>query len=162
MERTTIGHGGDGEDDGPDPVAEELQISAASVSYDRCRMDVQSADDWVLLTVIHAGRGKPAGLEALVSVGDYINHAIFNYEELRGGLHRLLRHGLVRQTAAGWAASPAAVRAAQVPGRGFQKQYTALGALMAAAPVLPSAPRLKGLTPKRFEAAVQAYLKDMP
>ncbi|HZE96920.1 MAG TPA: hypothetical protein VE981_07830 [Planctomycetota bacterium] len=115
------------------------------------------ADDWVLLAVLHAGGGKAAGLEAILSAGDWINHAIFNYGEVRGGLARLLRAGLVRQTAAGWTPSPAAVRAIRV--RGFKKQFDALSALMSASVADPRAPRLRGVTSKIFDASVQAYLK---
>jgi hypothetical protein len=122
----------------------------------------ERSDDWVLLAVIHAGRGTSADLAAILAAGDWINHAIFNYGELRGGLARLMRAGLIRQTARGWTAVAAANRAVQVRGRGFGKQYEAVGTLMAAARNRPSAPRLTGMTPKRFEAAVQAYLKGPP
>jgi hypothetical protein len=117
------------------------------------------ADDWVLLSVVHAGRGGPADLRWIIACGDWINHAIFNYEEVRGGLSRLLRGGLVRQSSKGWAASRAAARAASVRGRGFSKQFDALNALMDKTKPRAKSPRLKGVTPKTFEAAVQAYLK---
>jgi hypothetical protein len=126
------------------------------------KVEFHGGDDWVLLAVIHGGRGAPAGLPAILAAGDWINHAIFNYGELRGGLARLLRAGLIRQTARGWTAVTTANRAAQVRGRGFGKQYEAVGKLMAAARNRPSAPRLKGMTPKRFKAAVQAYLEGPP
>jgi len=125
-------------------------------------VNFQGSDAWVLLAVVHAGRGAAAGLEAILAAGDWINHAIFKEDELRGGLARLLRAGLIRQTTKGWAAAPAAIRAAQVRGRGFGKQDEALGKVMDAARVRKSAPRLKGVTPASFRAAVQAYLKDSP
>jgi hypothetical protein len=118
-------------------------------------MKFLNADDWVLLAVIHGG----PGLRGILAAGDWINHAIFNYEELHGGLARLLRAGLVRQTPKGWSAAPAAIRAIRVPARGFQKQYDALGVLMDAAKSRKGAPRLRGLTPRTFEAAYQAYSK---
>jgi hypothetical protein len=119
-------------------------------------MEFQGADDWVLLSVINGG----PGLRGIIAAGDWINHAIFNYEELRGGLTRLLRAGLVRQTPKGWSAARSAIRAIRVPGRGFKNQYDALGVLMDAAKVQKNAPRLRGLTPRTFEAAYQAYHKD--
>jgi hypothetical protein len=123
-------------------------------------MNFSGADDWVLLAVIHAGRGGPVPMRAIVSCGDWINHAIFTYEELRGGLARLLRAGLIRQTPEGWAAVPAACRAAMVRGRGFRKQFDALRALMDSARPSARSPRLRGVTRKSFDAAVQAYVKD--
>ena len=96
----------------------------------------------------------------MISCGDWINHAIFNYEELRGGLSRLLRKGLIRQSRKGWAATPAACKAATVRGRGFQKQFEALRALLQSTQPRTKAPRLSGLTSKSFEAAVQGYLQS--
>jgi len=115
-----------------------------------------NADDWVLLAVIHGG----PGLRGILAAGDWINHAIFNYEELRGGLARLLRAGLIRQSEKGWSAAPAAIRAIRIPGRGFQKQFDALGELRASSKVRKNAPHLRGITPRTFDAAYQAYRKD--
>jgi hypothetical protein len=119
-------------------------------------MDFLDADDWVLLAVIHGG----PGLRGILAAGDWINHAIFNYEELRGGLGRLLRAGLVRQSPKGWSAVSAAIRAIRIPGRGFTRQFAALQGVMAQAKVRKNAPRLRGLTPRTFKAAVEAYLKS--
>jgi hypothetical protein len=125
-------------------------------------MDATSgADDWVLLAVAAAGHGRSAGLRDLVSCGDYINHAIFTFEELRGGLAHLLRAGLIRQTPDGWAATPAACRAIAASRRKLLKQFEAAKALIASARPQPDAPRLRGVTRKAFAAAVDDYLKDM-
>ncbi len=123
-------------------------------------MDATSrADDWVLLTVAHAGRSRPAGLRAIVSCGDWLNHAVFNFEELRGGLARLLRAGLVRQTSDGWAACPRACRAVDAAGRKLTEQFEAVRVLLASARPKAGAPRLRGVTRKAFAAAVDEYLK---
>jgi len=50
-----------------------------------------SSDAWLLLSLIYAR--EPSDRDHLKAVGDYINHAIFNDEELEGGLARLLQAG---------------------------------------------------------------------
>ena len=53
------------------------------------------SDAWLLLSVILAGSSGGATLEDIVSVGDGINHAIFTFHEVDGGLSRLLAGGFV-------------------------------------------------------------------
>jgi len=54
-------------------------------------------DPWVLLSIIHKPPGRAGGapLPEIIAIGDWINHAIFNYEELDGGLSRLIKAGYV-------------------------------------------------------------------
>lgn len=55
------------------------------------------SDAWLLLSVLLAGStGAGATLEDIVAAGDAINHAIFTFYEIDGGLARLLAGGLVR------------------------------------------------------------------
>jgi hypothetical protein len=51
-----------------------------------------SSDAWLLLTLGSFGR-HPAAVKDIILRGDQFNHAIFNREELRGGLTRFLRAG---------------------------------------------------------------------
>ena len=51
-----------------------------------------SSDAWVLLTLGSFGQ-YPAAIKDIIWRGDQFNHAIFNREELRGGLTRFLRAG---------------------------------------------------------------------
>jgi hypothetical protein len=46
------------------------------------------SDAWLLLSLIY-GR-EPLDRQRIRDIGDYINHAIFTDEEVRGGLRRLL------------------------------------------------------------------------
>lgn len=49
-----------------------------------------SSDAGLLLAIIYAGSGNnDARLEKIISLGDAINHAIFNADELESGLARL-------------------------------------------------------------------------
>lgn len=123
--------------------------------------ETSSADDWVLLAVAAAGQRRPAGLRDIVSCGDYLNHSVFSFDEMQGGLARLLRAGLIRQTSDGWAASPEACRALAASGRKLLKQFEAARALIASARPKAGAPRLRGVTCKTFAAAVDDYLKDL-
>jgi hypothetical protein len=53
------------------------------------RMMFEWSDAWLLLSLSYSG--EPADREHLRSIGDFINHAIFNDEQLDGGLARLQR-----------------------------------------------------------------------
>lgn len=56
-----------------------------------------SSDTWVLLAAVYGGAEKGADLDAIISAGDYINHAILSYEELDGGLARLQAANLIEE-----------------------------------------------------------------
>ena len=55
------------------------------------------SDSWVLLAIIYSGAQKGALLEEVIAVGDYINHAIFCFEELEGALARLSTGKYIRR-----------------------------------------------------------------
>lgn len=52
------------------------------------------ADPWLLHAVLAAAGDEAAGLADVIAMGDAINHAVFTYPEVDGGLARL--------TAGGW------------------------------------------------------------
>lgn len=54
------------------------------------------SDAWLLLSVIYAG-GEGADLERIIAVGDGINHAIFNPDELESGFARLTSSGHIKE-----------------------------------------------------------------
>jgi hypothetical protein len=57
---------------------------------------VQWSDVWLLFAIKTAqGRGGRATLEDILAAGDGLNHAIFTFDELRGGFERLERAGLL-------------------------------------------------------------------
>jgi hypothetical protein len=53
--------------------------------------DLNSSDAWLMLSISETG----GSLRDIVSVGDYINHSIFNPEEIEEGLKKLLAIGYV-------------------------------------------------------------------
>ncbi len=62
----------------------------------------KTADPWVLLTIIYAGKKSGANLVSIIMTGDHINRCIFNWEELQGGLYRLLKAGYITEEANGY------------------------------------------------------------
>jgi hypothetical protein len=53
------------------------------------------SDAWLLFSIALAGGDGGASLSRILAAGDYVNHAIFNGDELRGGLSRLTARGWV-------------------------------------------------------------------
>lgn len=53
------------------------------------------SDAWLLYAILGASAEAPAPLEDVVAAGDAMNHAIFTFDELNGGLTRLTAVGLV-------------------------------------------------------------------
>jgi hypothetical protein len=53
------------------------------------------SDAWLLFSIALAGGDDGASLSRILAAGDYINHAIFTGDELRGGLSRLTARGWV-------------------------------------------------------------------
>jgi hypothetical protein len=85
-------------------------------------VDRSLTDDWLLRSIRLGGR-KGATLRDIIAAGDYLNHAIFTKEELRGGLSSLLRAGVVVKRGEKWFApqrAPASIKRGRiaVPGDG--------------------------------------------
>lgn len=57
--------------------------------------NAQFTDAWILLSIALTARPDGADLRGIIAAGDYINHAIFTGDELRGGLTRLTARGWV-------------------------------------------------------------------
>lgn len=55
------------------------------------------SDAWLLCSVILASGKDSAPLEKIIAVGDAINHAIFNYDEVKNGLTKLISNNLIEQ-----------------------------------------------------------------
>jgi len=53
------------------------------------------SDAWLLLSVAIAQSEGGASLDRVVAAGDYINHAIFTFDELDGGVQRLATAGIL-------------------------------------------------------------------
>jgi hypothetical protein len=72
---------------------------------------LQWSDVWLLQAVVLCGRNGVGSLKDIVATGDYINHSIFTYEEMSGGLFRLTTAGLVAEEDGTFAATTEALRA---------------------------------------------------
>jgi len=55
------------------------------------------SDAWLLLAVVYAAGGGDATLDRIIGAGDFINHAIFNQEELESGFSRLTAGGYIEE-----------------------------------------------------------------
>jgi len=55
------------------------------------------SDVWVLLSIAMREGGDGADLRDIISIGDYINHAILTGPEIRRGLAKLLFAGYLRE-----------------------------------------------------------------
>jgi len=62
----------------------------------------KDGDSWVLLAVIYTKNRKGADLSEIIASGDMINHAIFTWQELQGGLYRLLKGGYILESSDGY------------------------------------------------------------
>jgi hypothetical protein len=104
---------------------------------------MQWSDAWLLHAIMVAQSGKAyASLEDIIGAGDFINHAIFSFDELTGGFRRLERAGFIEIDGArckltdaffvGWKA-----HAGQ---RSLEKQSEALRKLIGAPPWRPARP----------------------
>lgn len=60
-----------------------------------------SSDVWLLQAIGMAGQTAPASLSDIIAAGDYINHAIFTWEELQTVLSRLLAAKLIETQGTG-------------------------------------------------------------
>jgi len=55
----------------------------------------QYADPWLLLSILFACENGKSSLSDVICCGDFINHAIFSFEELQGGFSRLISSGYI-------------------------------------------------------------------
>lgn len=66
----------------------------------------QFADAWLLLAIIYASqKTRIASLTEIIAYGDFINHAIFTWQELQGGLFRLIKSGYIIESENGYKVS---------------------------------------------------------
>lgn len=54
-----------------------------------------NSDAWVLLAIVYNHKTGGSDLQKIIATADGINHAVLTFEELGGGLTRLINAGLV-------------------------------------------------------------------
>jgi hypothetical protein len=56
-----------------------------------------NSDAWLLLAIVYAHKEGQANVESIIQNGDFINHAIFTEEELKGWFFRLTKGGYIKE-----------------------------------------------------------------
>jgi len=128
------------------------------------------SDVWLLLAILMAPREGPADLRSILAAGDYLEHAIFRFEEMEGGLFRLTRGGYVEEVAGGFVPTEMAqemfrriasqtrrrraLREAVAHAIGVQRPGPSVQAQAA-----ENGHRYPSLTRSRYEEAVRRYLQ---
>lgn len=126
------------------------------------KIEYNWSDAWLLLAIIYAGSGG-ATLERIIAVGDGINHAIFNPDELESGLFRLTSGGYVKEKSGVFSATSKVKRAhAASPHRAIHKQLEYIEKFIGAAPYTSEQPhsnnmRYAGFSAAAYDEAVKKY-----
>ena len=128
------------------------------------------SDAWVLLSVVCAAEQSQnrdfARIEDVIACGDAINHAIFNYDELNGGLNRLTDAGEVLRSGDLFGPSPSLHEFWTLPRKqkftGFEGELQLLRERIGAPDWSPAMPNASGIATEfisisTFKAAVDAY-----
>jgi hypothetical protein len=123
-----------------------------------------TSDAWVLLAAIYGGAGKGADLDAILSAGDYLNHAIMSYEELDGGLARLLSARWIAQRGDRFYLSQAVLvvyEGIAAQNRSVLKRWDALQHFLdeSLVDVQITPPPEHVISPTAYQQAVQFYLQ---
>jgi hypothetical protein len=97
-----------------------------------------SSDVWLLKAIHCAARGEAADLVDVIAWGDIINHAIFEHEELDGGLARLASAGWIEPTGPSFRLSAKAKAALhEISSTDWVKQASAIDAGLLGSEVHP-------------------------
>ena len=124
------------------------------------------SDAWILLAIVYAGN-KGATLERIIAVGDAINHAIFEPNELESGLARLTLGGFIKEKN-GVFSTTAKVKKAYskttTPRRPILKELDDMTGLLQAATYESKQPqrnnlKYPGFSITAFDKALASYLK---
>jgi hypothetical protein len=122
------------------------------------KIEYNSSDAWLLLAVVYAGRSG-ATLEKVIEIGDGINHAIFNPDELESGFARLTSGGYLIEKNGVFFAT-AKVRRAYAkttsPRRAIHKEVEDMERFIGAAPSMTAQPRANNLIYAGFSATAYA------
>jgi hypothetical protein len=118
-----------------------------------------SLDVWLLHAIALAYAPGGARLRDIIACGDYLNHAVFMFEEFQGGLGRLLAGGHVLRAEHGFQLCQECVeiyKQITQQTRSIRKHGLALSAYLEGQPT-SSAPAETGLTDVEFDRAIQEY-----
>lgn len=128
-----------------------------------------SSDAWLLLSIIYAGGANgTATLEKIIGAGDYINHAVFNPDELESGLARLAAGKFIKGKNKFFSITLKVRRAyaeTTSPRRAADKQLSDIGNLIGASAATDEQPhennlKYAGFSPEEFRETFNKYLKS--
>jgi len=122
------------------------------------KIEYNWSDAWLLLAVVYAGRDG-ATLARIIEVGDVIEHAIFNADELESGLARLTSGGYLKEKKGVFFATDKVRRAyakTTSPRRAIHKEVEDMEKFIGAAPPMTPQPRANDLTYAGFSATAYA------
>lgn len=130
------------------------------------KIECNWSDAWLLLAIIYAG-SRGATLERIVAVGDGINHAIFNPDELESGLARLTSSGYIKEKNGIFSVTSKVLRAyakSTSPRRAIHKELDDMEKLIGAASPSSKQPQINnlkyaGFSKESYEEAVDRYLQ---
>lgn len=128
-------------------------------------MNRPPASTWTLLAILYAGGAQGAEVRAILSAGDYLNHAILTYEELEAALRWLLEHGCLEVCGERYCPTHpvlAAFDAIEKKHRAAHRQWSALEQFLETCQERTLPAPDAGLTPARYQQALQAYLDSNP
>ena len=124
------------------------------------------SDAWLLLAIIYSGK-EGANLERIIEVGDGIEHAIFNPDELESGLARLTANGYIREKNGVFYATPRVLKAflKTTPTRSYiHKDLERIEKLIGAASAVSDQPhsndlKYPGFSMAAYTEAVNNYIE---
>lgn len=124
------------------------------------------SDAWLLLAIIYAG-DEGANLEKIVAIGDFIEHAIFNPDELESGFARLTAGGYITEKNGVFSATTKVRRAyakTTTQRRAVLKELDDVQKLINAAPPSSEQPhsnnlKYPGFSEESYEEAVKRYVE---
>ena len=131
------------------------------------RIEYNWSDAWLLLAIIYASRDGGATLEKIIATGDFINHAIFNPDELESGFARLTFGGYIEETAGIFSAADKVIRAYEKttsPRRAIYKELKDTEDLIRAASptseqARPNNLKYPGFSAEAYTEAVNKYVE---
>jgi hypothetical protein len=125
------------------------------------------ASTWVLLAILYGGGDQGADLRAILSAGDYINHAILTFDELCSALGWLQAAGCIEERSGRYFPTEVVLNAFEAIAqkrRAALKQWDDLEQFLAALandPALPNDLPAALITEAQYEQALQDYLRPV-
>lgn len=123
-----------------------------------------SSDAWLLQTILQSTiRNPTVDLDGIISVGDYLNHAIFNWEEFFDGMERLMSVKYVKEKNGKFSLTPLFRKQYEAFGKApksMAKEYIFLKEFLEAKPISEKVKKVElKITEETYRAAVADYQK---